>query len=77
MAVYPNPADGVLNVALNEGGYSSIAVYDCLGRTLYQSQLTGNEKAVRINTRDIKDGVYFLRAMHNGDMESATFIIRR
>ncbi len=77
MAVYPNPADGILNVALNEGGYNSIGVYDCLGRTLYQSQLTGNEKAVRINTAEIKDGVYFLRATHNGAMESATFIIRR
>ena len=77
IALYPNPADGIINVALNGGGYNTIAVYDCLGRTVYHSQLAGNEKSVKINTTDFKDGIYILRTTHNGNTESATFVIRR
>ncbi len=77
IALYPNPADGIINVALTGSGYNSIAVYDCLGRPVYTSQLTGNEKAVKINTADFKDGVYILRTIHGSTTESTTFVIRK
>ena len=77
IALYPNPADGTINVALTGSDYNSIAVYDCLGRTVYHDQLTGNEKEVKINTADFKDGIYILRTAHGGTTESATFVIRR
>ena len=75
IALYPNPASGVINVVLNGGGYNSISVYDCFGRMVYKNQLTGNEKTTKINTYGLNDGVYFLHAMHNDGMDSATFVI--
>lgn len=75
--LYPNPTDGMLNIVLNDEGYNSIGVYDCIGRAVYQSQLAGNEKNIKINTSGLKDGIYFLRAVRNDNVENATFVIRK
>jgi len=77
MIVYPNPNNGMMTVAFNETGYNSLAIYDCLGRLVYRSQLSGSETALKINAMDLVDGVYLLRTTHNGAEESTTFAIRR
>lgn len=75
--VYPNPSNGMMTVSFGEQGYSNLAIYDCLGRQVYQNQLSGNESAVKINATELNDGVYLLRTVHNGETESVTFVIRR
>ncbi len=77
MLIYPNPNNGMMSVSFNETGYNSLAIYDCLGQMVYQSGLSGNETALKINAMDLADGVYLLRTTHNGAAESATFVIRR
>jgi len=77
MALYPNPAEDNINVVFNGEGYNSITVYDCVGRTVYQQQLSGSEQAVVINTSEFTDGVYFVRAMHGDNMANATFVVRK
>ncbi len=77
MAIYPNPNNGMMTVSFGEMGYSSMEIYDCVGQLVYQSQLSGNQNAIRISAMDLNDGVYLLRASHNGTGESATFVIRR
>ena len=77
MIVYPNPNNGMMTVSFSELGYNNLAIYDCLGRQVYQSQLTGNETSLKINATELNDGVYLLRTMHNGDVESTAFVIRR
>ena len=76
-AVSADTLELINDVADTGSDYNSIAVYDCLGRTVYHDQLTGNEKEVKINTADFKDGIYILRTAHGGTTESATFVIRR
>ncbi len=77
MVVYPNPNNGMMTVSFGETGYNNIGIYDCVGRLIYQVQLTGNERSVKINAADLIDGVYLLRSIHNGTSVSAPFVIRR
>ena len=75
--IYPNPNNGMMTVSFGETGYNNMAIYDCVGRLVYQSQLSGNQSSVKINAMDLNDGVYLLRATHNGTPENTTFVIRR
>ena len=77
LALYPNPAEDMINVTLNGAGYNNISVYDGMGRIIYQQQLTGNETTLKINTSNLADGVYFLHALHGDASENATFVIRK
>ena len=77
IALYPNPADGTINAVLDETGYTNISVFDVTGRAVYQSPLTGTEKAVKISTGALKSGVYNLRVTRNDGVQSTTFVISR
>ncbi len=77
MRVYPNPNNGSMIVSFEETGYDNIGIFDCTGKVIYQSILSGAEREVRINASDLNDGVYLLRSMHKGIAGSASFVIRR
>ena len=65
LQLYPNPANGQVQVKLNFAketeGQAEIRLNDLMGRTVYRTALTAQEEAtLRIPTSDLAAGIYFL-----------------
>lgn len=74
LAVFPNPANDVLQVTSREN--VKVTVFDLTGRQLMESK-TGFKNAHRLNISELKPGVYFLK-IATKDFRSAgrSFIVR-
>ena len=68
-SVYPNPANGMFHVDLNNiydiAGYS-IKLFDFTGRLIYEKLLEQSDEIVSIP--DILNGVYLLQFLHNSSV---------
>ncbi|HLG35011.1 MAG TPA: T9SS type A sorting domain-containing protein [Bacteroidia bacterium] len=68
--VYPNPASDELNVdySLGENELGLLSVTDLLGREIMNEKLHSSQKSIKISTKDIEDGMYFLRLIVNNEL---------
>ncbi|WP_031428810.1 PQQ-dependent sugar dehydrogenase [Flavimarina sp. Hel_I_48] len=58
IALYPNPANGVLNVSLGENeGNVNLAIFDILGKKVLEKSITSAKS--RVNISNLKKGIYF------------------
>ena len=60
--VYPNPADGVINIVFDAKLHDCITVYDCFGRVVNTTILNGTEKTIQVDISNFIEGVYYLRS---------------
>lgn len=60
IAVYPNPAQDILNVS-SDGSIHSVAIIDINGRTLSQTSFTGSASTRQVELGSLASGVYFVR----------------
>lgn len=68
--VYPNPSSGYINVNLPEG--SDIRVVDMMGhQMLVRNEVKSNE---RIDVSGLKDGIYFVQIIHEGESATKRFL---
>lgn len=68
---YPNPVNNHLTVKADHN-VESLNVYNVTGEEILR--LTPHSKIVKINTQNLKPGVYFLKIMVNQRLESRRFI---
>ena len=76
ISVYPNPNNGQIAVTLNAEGYTALQVYDCLGRQVFTTTLTGTEKSTEINMQSAPPGMYYLHATSAAYSQSIPFVVR-
>jgi len=63
MRLFPNPADGEINIDLSQSNIapSAIQVFDQLGRVIYRRETdAGSSSVVTLNTSDWLAGIYFI-----------------
>ncbi len=56
-SIYPNPFSGELNITLKKNQYSTVTIYNAVGKTIIKKQF--NTKNIHLNT-DIPRGLYLL-----------------
>jgi len=73
-AIYPNPANELLNVQLQQSMQNGqLSVIDALGRVvLAKSQLSGT--LVQISLENLQPGIYLLRLQENGKVSQIRFV---
>ncbi|MEL1243346.1 S8 family serine peptidase [Flavobacterium sp. DGU11] len=72
--MWPNPAQGQLNISLPQGAESNAAVelYDIQGRKMLKSSLNGGENT--INIENLASGIYMVSVV-NGDKTEAKKVV--
>lgn len=65
ISVYPNPTNGVLNIAISSelAGNTSVEVYDAVGKLVIKETLSTETST--INTSKLTDGIYVFKIMNN------------
>jgi hypothetical protein len=61
---------------LKDAGMTKVSVFDCLGREIVpvlEKSLFAGDHSVALNTAGLKQGVYFLQIMHNGEKSVIRF----
>lgn len=75
VTISPNPVVDWLKVTFNGREETrAITISDITGRTIYTSDLKGNEKSVKVNTSSFPPGVYFLSLNTNNGNIAKKFI---
>ena len=79
VSIYPNPNNGILNVAVKNSGYVHVSIVDCLGKDVYSSTLsgTGREINLQIDLGNCASGVYFMRLKGVDGYENVPFVVKR
>lgn len=49
IVIYPNPSGGLVNIEIPSGKFSSIKIIDLLGRAVYQSDISGDNKKIIVS----------------------------
>jgi len=65
-AVYPNPTNGIVNIAISNTLLNnlSIEVYDAVGKRVISEMLSKETASVNLN--GLEDGIYFYKIINNG-----------
>jgi len=71
VAIYPNPATNVLNIAAQES-IDNVQVFNMLGQKVIDAN--PNQASATINVSGLKAGVYIVNTAANGKQSSARFI---
>jgi len=75
--IYPNPTNGVVNVAINSQfvGTASIEVYDVIGKLLIQETLVS--EVTTVNTSKLKQGIYMFKVVNDNQTIKVSRIIKQ
>jgi len=63
LPIFPNPVEGMLNIALPNQEFGQLKIYDCSGKLKMHSALTGNEK---VDLSILNKGLYFVEVEQKG-----------
>ena len=79
-AIWPNPADNVLNYQLNSANSNKtfITLVDVHGRSVYNNSFSANNQLISgsINTEALSQGIYFLRINQGNTSTTKKVIIK-
>jgi hypothetical protein len=77
--VFPNPNAGMFTVQMPGGGYTSIKIYDELGREVYTQLLDASlqDKTLELNLSNQMNGVYFMQIITQKGTISKRIIITK
>ncbi len=74
MNIYPNPANGNVNVALGSNAVNgTVEVYNMIGQVVYQTTISGT--SVNFTTSQWGEGVYAVRATTDSGTISRSFVV--
>jgi hypothetical protein len=66
--VYPNPANEVLNInyELSTGAEKAeVAIFNTIGEVVYQTTVSADNKAMKIDVRNFDKGLYVIKIVDN------------
>jgi hypothetical protein len=76
VSIYPNPANHILNIQLNNGNDNrSLAIYNSIGE-LIQIIETISDKFISISTENWTNGIYFIQ-MNSGEITYTSKFIKQ
>jgi hypothetical protein len=75
--IYPNPANNFINIKGNFEINADISIIDVQGRAVYNKNYTGLqiESEIKINTNNLKKGVYFVRIKSSNALVTKKIIV--
>ncbi|MGE0078353.1 MAG: endonuclease [Bacteroidales bacterium] len=62
--MYPNPFNDYLNIKTDNSGTTTVSITNIIGTAI--SQFNFNEDNYRLNTNNLKSGIYIIKVIHNG-----------
>ena len=71
--VFPNPASEKINLLLKDASVQAVTIYNCLGKKIYESDITGSATAIDVSA--LASGVYYLKASGNSFTANISFVI--
>ncbi len=75
LRVYPNPAEGIVNVSVAGGQMiHEILVYGLSGQVLHQEKVSGAEHEKTLNLKHLNPGIYFI-AVQTGEAKTTRKVI--
>jgi hypothetical protein len=64
--IYPNPSNGIFNIALGTIQPTGIEVYDLTGKIVYkQNEITVANFETKIDVSNLSPGIYFVKIINN------------
>ena len=78
ITVYPNPSQGEMHVALNEGAKAELTVFDFMGRQLYTYTFNGlNHTSLENYLNTLDSGIYFIKAVSELGNQTLKLVITK
>lgn len=76
-AIYPNPADGIVNIELPQATQTGVqvSILDQLGREVTKSSIGTGQKSASINTGDLSGAVYIVQLKENGVITTRRLVV--
>ena len=75
LALYPNPAKGVLNVSLDDTYIEKIVIYNASGQVI-QSISNINDSSYKIDTEKLTSGIYFITVQTKTSVITSKFVVK-
>jgi hypothetical protein len=75
LKVFPNPANEILNINLQNNIIENCIITNALGQMVYSSanEINGNHK-IQLNISNLSAGVYFVKVRSSNDSYTAKFV---
>ncbi len=74
IAVYPNPAQNILNIEIANTGTASVSIKNIVGQSVKEISL--NQLKNTINISDLSSGMYLLKVVQNGQIYTNKLIVK-
>ena len=71
--LYPNPTSGQITIELE--GMQKVVVYNALGQALFNKEANGD--MLQLDLSGFEDGLYWVKAMAQGEVVTRRFILSR
>ncbi len=76
-AIYPNPANGIVNIKSNGEAVKAVEIADVSGRIVLTHNNITSQQQLQLNTSALKPGLYFVRLIKPDKSETAKLLISR
>jgi len=76
-AIFPNPADHLVNIQLPQATSTGVEVkiIDQLGRPIIQSQIAVGQKSVSVDTGNLSSTMYIVQLKENGEYTTRKLVV--
>lgn len=74
ISVFPNPANDIINISLNQIENNVITIYNGVGQLIATPKIN-SRKTLTINTKSFSDGIYVIHFEVNGNIISKRFTV--
>jgi len=74
--IYPNPADEILIIQLQEAIYGEVELYNAAGENVYAVKVSATDNIIEINTYSLLEGIYFIKLKDTGKIITKKIIIQ-
>jgi hypothetical protein len=76
LVVYPNPAQGLFTINLQQGNFEKVEIIDLLGRRVYAKTIHPNQTILQPKP-NLASGSYFVRLINDKDIKIVKLIVQK
>ena len=77
LSVYPNPANGEINIKIPFTENSELLIYDAIGNLLEKRNCNSDETNIKLNLKNYSEGVYFIKLHSGSENYNSKFVVSR